>query len=262
MRSASPETTPPSPPRPRSTASTWCAPTCRPRSPTPPPPCAPTKVSAAWSTPSARMKTVDLELRPVFHWTAPRVRAHVLLCMLAYYLEWHMRRSLAPMLFDEHDPAATRGAADLAGGEGQAFAGGAAQGRPQTHRSGRRRTAPGAQLPHPARRSRHPDPQCRPPRARSPHRHPRHPHQLCSAEPSICSAWCSPRRQAARSKPSYVNGLCSNGGKVRFSCARPASRGRCRVVARFAGESESGPLGAMRVRQAEDQLRPAGPRVH
>jgi hypothetical protein len=52
------------------------------------------------------LKTVDLELRPVFHWTAPRVRAHVLLCMLAYYLEWHMRRSLAPMLFDEPDPAA------------------------------------------------------------------------------------------------------------------------------------------------------------
>jgi Transposase DDE domain len=52
------------------------------------------------------MKTVDLQLRPVFHWTAPRVRAHVLLCMLAYYLEWHMRRRLAPMLFDDHDPAA------------------------------------------------------------------------------------------------------------------------------------------------------------
>src|SRR5213595_73572 len=52
------------------------------------------------------LKTVDLELRPVFHWTAPRVRAHVLLCMLAYYLQWHMRRSLAPMLFDEPDPAA------------------------------------------------------------------------------------------------------------------------------------------------------------
>jgi Transposase DDE domain len=52
------------------------------------------------------MKSVELELRPVFHWTAPRVRAHVLLCMLAYYLEWHMRQSLAPMLFDEHDPAA------------------------------------------------------------------------------------------------------------------------------------------------------------
>jgi hypothetical protein len=52
------------------------------------------------------MKTVDLELRPVFHWTAPRVRAHVLLCMLAYYLEWHMRQKLAPLLFDDHDRAA------------------------------------------------------------------------------------------------------------------------------------------------------------
>jgi hypothetical protein len=53
------------------------------------------------------MKTVDLELRPVFHWTAGRVRAHVLLCMLAYYLEWHMRQKLAPLLFDDHDrPAA------------------------------------------------------------------------------------------------------------------------------------------------------------
>ena len=51
-------------------------------------------------------KTVDLNLRPVFHWTAPRVRAHVLLCMLAYYLEWHMRQLLAPMLFDDHDRAA------------------------------------------------------------------------------------------------------------------------------------------------------------
>ena len=51
------------------------------------------------------LKTVDLELRPVYHWTALRVRAHVLLCMLAYYLEWHMRQSLAPILFDEHDPA-------------------------------------------------------------------------------------------------------------------------------------------------------------
>ena len=54
------------------------------------------------------LKTVDLELRPVFHWTASRVRAHVLLCMLAYYLQWHMRRCLAPMLFEEPDPAARR----------------------------------------------------------------------------------------------------------------------------------------------------------
>lgn len=52
------------------------------------------------------LKTVDLEIRPVFHWLSPRVRAHVFLCMLAYYLEWHMRRALAPILFDDHDRAA------------------------------------------------------------------------------------------------------------------------------------------------------------
>jgi hypothetical protein len=54
------------------------------------------------------MKTVDIELRPVFHWRSPRVRAHVLLCMLAYFLEWHMRARLAPMLFDDHDHAAAQ----------------------------------------------------------------------------------------------------------------------------------------------------------
>jgi transposase len=47
------------------------------------------------------MKTVDLNVRPVYHWLEDRVRAHVLLCMLAYYLEWHMRQCLAPMLFDD-----------------------------------------------------------------------------------------------------------------------------------------------------------------
>jgi hypothetical protein len=52
------------------------------------------------------LKTVDLEIRPVFHWTAPRVRAHVLLCMLAYYVEFHMRSRLAPLLFDDHDRTA------------------------------------------------------------------------------------------------------------------------------------------------------------
>ena len=49
------------------------------------------------------LKTVDLQVRPVHHWLAERVRAHVFLCMLAYYLEWHMRQRLAPMLFDDTD---------------------------------------------------------------------------------------------------------------------------------------------------------------
>lgn len=48
-------------------------------------------------------KTVDLKIRPIFHYSADRVRAHVFLCMLAYYVEWHMREALAPVLFDEDD---------------------------------------------------------------------------------------------------------------------------------------------------------------
>jgi transposase len=47
------------------------------------------------------MKTVDLHVRPVFHYNAQRVRAHVFLCMLAYYVAWHMRVRLKPMLFDD-----------------------------------------------------------------------------------------------------------------------------------------------------------------
>lgn len=52
------------------------------------------------------MKTVLLHLRPVFLWTSDHVRAHVFLCMLSYYVEWHIRRALAPLLFAEEDKAA------------------------------------------------------------------------------------------------------------------------------------------------------------
>ena len=51
------------------------------------------------------IKTVDLEIRPIHHRLSDRVRAHVLLCMLAYSLEWHMRQALAPILFDDHQRA-------------------------------------------------------------------------------------------------------------------------------------------------------------
>ena len=47
------------------------------------------------------MKTVDLNVRPVFVYSEQRVRGHVLLCMLAYYVQWHMRQRLKPMLFDD-----------------------------------------------------------------------------------------------------------------------------------------------------------------
>ena len=52
------------------------------------------------------MKGVDLQVRPIHHWLGDRVKAHVFLCMLAYYVEFQMRRSLAPMLFAEHAPEA------------------------------------------------------------------------------------------------------------------------------------------------------------
>jgi hypothetical protein len=52
------------------------------------------------------LKTVDLHVRPIHHWLTDRVRAHVFLCMLAYYVEWHMRARLAPMLYDDDDKAA------------------------------------------------------------------------------------------------------------------------------------------------------------
>jgi transposase len=50
------------------------------------------------------MKTMDLKIRPIYHHLSDRVRAHVLLCMLAYYVEWHMRRALAEVLFADDDP--------------------------------------------------------------------------------------------------------------------------------------------------------------
>ena len=56
------------------------------------------------------MKTIDLKVRPIFHYNEQRVRTHVFLCMLAYYVEWHMRRDLAPLLFDDHEREQARAA--------------------------------------------------------------------------------------------------------------------------------------------------------
>ena len=56
------------------------------------------------------LKTVDLNVRPIHHRLPDRVRAHILLCMLAYYVEWHMRQLLAPLLFDDHDKPQARAA--------------------------------------------------------------------------------------------------------------------------------------------------------
>ena len=49
------------------------------------------------------LKTTRLQVRPVYVYNADRVRAHLFLCMLAYYVEWHLRRRLAPLLFEDDD---------------------------------------------------------------------------------------------------------------------------------------------------------------
>lgn len=51
-------------------------------------------------------KSLDLKVHPIHHRLEDRVRSHVFLCLLAYYVEWHMRQALAPLLFDDDDKAA------------------------------------------------------------------------------------------------------------------------------------------------------------
>jgi hypothetical protein len=52
------------------------------------------------------LKTVDLKVRPIHHRTADRVRAHIFLCMLAYYVEWHMREAWRALMFADTDQQA------------------------------------------------------------------------------------------------------------------------------------------------------------
>ena len=54
------------------------------------------------------LKGIDLLVRPIRHRTEDRVPAHIFLCMLAYYVEWHMRRALAPLLFDDEEAETNR----------------------------------------------------------------------------------------------------------------------------------------------------------
>ena len=107
------------------------------------------------------IKSDDLDLRPVFHRLEERVKAHVLICMLACYLTWHLRRAWAPLTFTGQDPPA----AGQPGHPRPALRPGAGQGlRPA--RCGR---PPLPQLPRPAGAPGHLDPQPGPVR-----RHPRH----------------------------------------------------------------------------------------
>ncbi|UZO77220.1 IS1634 family transposase [Microcystis aeruginosa str. Chao 1910] len=48
-------------------------------------------------------KSIDLKVRPIYHYKGDRVKAHIFLCMLAYYVEWHLKQSLAPLLFEDEE---------------------------------------------------------------------------------------------------------------------------------------------------------------
>jgi hypothetical protein len=50
------------------------------------------------------LKAIDLDLRPIYHYTEARVRAHVFICMLALYLVWHLRKAWAPLCFTDEAP--------------------------------------------------------------------------------------------------------------------------------------------------------------
>ena len=62
------------------------------------------KVERAFRT----LKSIDLHIRPIRHWNDDRIRAQEFLCMLAYYVEWHMRNALRELIFDDDDIAAAQ----------------------------------------------------------------------------------------------------------------------------------------------------------
>ena len=112
------------------------------------------------------LKGPELQIRPIHHHLEDRVRAHVLICMLAYYLTWHLKAAWKPLLFtDEYRPVSPDPVAK------------AVRSRAAARKAQTKHTSTGAaraQLPHAPGRARDPDPEHHPP-AR-PHRHLREAH--------------------------------------------------------------------------------------
>ena len=82
------------------------------------------------------LKGIDLLVRPIHHRTADRVRAHILLCLLAYYVEWHLRQAWEPLLFEDEELAVDRAVRDPV-----------APAEPRSRRGGRRRRTDAGGLP-------------------------------------------------------------------------------------------------------------------
>ena len=79
------------------------------------------------------LKGIDLLVRPIHHRTADRVRAHILLCLLAYYVEWHLRQAWEPLLFEDEELAVDR-RTSRPGGTGPSLGVGASARRRRTRR--------------------------------------------------------------------------------------------------------------------------------
>ena len=135
------------------------------------------------------IKGPDLQIRPIHHRLAERVRAHVLICMLAYYLTWHLKAAWKPLLFtDARRPSSPDPVA-------KAVRSPAAQQKAQTKRTSTGQAR--AQLPHPPRRALHPDPEHHPPARRQ--QHVRETHRADSA------ASPSARTRRKRARPRFVD---------------------------------------------------------
>ena len=156
-----------------------------------------------------RAFNTDLDIRPIRHRTEDRVRAHVFLRMLSYYLSWHMQARLAPLLFTDDDKPAAQAARPSpvapAARSPRALAKAATKQTPGD--------LPGAQLRHPARRPRHDLPEHHRPRrpraARLPARH--HPHRPPAAGLRAARRQPPPRGRvvstpAPRTTKAQVNG--------------------------------------------------------
>ena len=108
-----------------------------------------TDAEIRWSRKQDKINAeAQLAVRPIFVYSEDHVRGHILLCLLAYYVEWHLRRRLAPLLFKEEDRA---GATAVAGGESAGLGEHQGQGRQQADARGAAR----AQLPDAAGGSGH-----------------------------------------------------------------------------------------------------------
>lgn len=81
-------------------------------------------------------KSVDLKVRPIYHWKDDRIRSHVFVCMLAYYVEWHLRGLLSDLLFDDHER-------ELAESERESIVSAAPRSRAAQAKEQRRRTSDG-----------------------------------------------------------------------------------------------------------------------